>query len=195
MKPARLILTARSRLTVDVTGLGSYGRFKIYGMDLNEGETLVRDEGCLAPGGTSPIRCSESKPTGELWATVDVCNPADQPNTVGIRGSMPNDSRSDAQYMSFRLQYQLSDGTWSDLPGGDHSYRLVGNGESARQGGTNFNLEPTPGASPTVLRGDVSFQWRRGEAVVQSAALSTTAGHLSLAGVDPPGYSASTCTI
>ncbi len=27
----------------------------------------------------------------ELWATVDVCNPKDQPNTVGIRGSMPGD--------------------------------------------------------------------------------------------------------
>jgi len=42
----------------------------------------------------------------ELWATIDVCNPADQRNTVGIRGSMPGDGQShDRMYMSFRLQY------------------------------------------------------------------------------------------
>ncbi len=42
----------------------------------------------------------------ELWATIDVCDPADQPDTVGVRGSMPGDGNAhDRMYMSFRLQY------------------------------------------------------------------------------------------
>ena len=42
----------------------------------------------------------------QLWATIDGCNPSDQPNTVGVRGSMPGDEQSkDEMYMRFRLQY------------------------------------------------------------------------------------------
>ncbi len=29
----------------------------------------------------------------ELWATIDVCDPPDQPNTLGVRGSMPGDGQ------------------------------------------------------------------------------------------------------
>ena len=42
----------------------------------------------------------------ELWSTIDVCSPAAQPNTVGVRGSMPGDRHGhDKMYMRFRLQY------------------------------------------------------------------------------------------
>jgi len=53
----------------------------------------------------------------ELWATIDVCKPADQPNTVGIRGSMPGDGNAhDTMYMSFRLQYmETTTGLWVNL--------------------------------------------------------------------------------
>ena len=53
----------------------------------------------------------------QLWATIDVCNPSDQPNTVGVRGSMPGDDHSkDQMYMSFRLQYMnATTKQWIDL--------------------------------------------------------------------------------
>src|SRR5271170_1853376 len=59
----------------------------------------------------------------ELWATIDVCDPAKKPNTVGIRGSMPGDGHArDSMYMSFRLQY-LDSATkgWINLSSGASS--------------------------------------------------------------------------
>jgi hypothetical protein len=41
----------------------------------------------------------------------------------------------------------------------------------------------------------VSFQWRRGSTVVTSGSKPTTAGRQSLAGADPAGFSAATCSI
>src|ERR1700719_1884116 len=55
----------------------------------------------------------------ELWATIDVCSPTDQPYYVGIRGSMPGDGQGrDRMYMSFRLQYlDSASGRWVNLAG------------------------------------------------------------------------------
>ena len=53
----------------------------------------------------------------ELWATIDVCSPHNQPHTVGVRGSMPgNGVAHDKMYMSFRLQYMdTTTKRWVDL--------------------------------------------------------------------------------
>lgn len=134
----------------------------------------------------------------ELWATIDVCNPADQPNTVGIRGSMPGDKQAhDGMYMSFRLQYlDSATKSWVNLSNGASSgFVAVGSGASPRQGGTSFQLKPVAGKPAVTLRGVVDFQWRRGKKVVVSGAQPTSAGHLSLAGADPANYSAATCVI
>jgi hypothetical protein len=132
----------------------------------------------------------------QLWATINICNPKDQPDIVGVRGSMPSDGRAhDTMYMSFRLQY-LSSTTkhWADLAGTTPSFIAVGRG-TARQGGQSFQLMPVPGKPAFTLRGLVEFQWRRGKTVVQSTRRPTTAGHVSLAGADPRGFSAATCQI
>lgn len=134
----------------------------------------------------------------ELWATIDMCDPSDQPDTVGIRGSMPGDGRAhDHMYMSFRLQYQNAAGQWvNDLAhGATPSFAPVGTGASARQGGTTFTLQPVAGKPAFTLRGVVDFQWRSGGKVLAETALATTAGHRSLAGADPKDYSAATCVI
>jgi hypothetical protein len=133
----------------------------------------------------------------ELWATIDVCNPADQPDTVGVRGSMPGDHHAhDRMYMSLRLQYENASKQWVNLSSGASSgFVAVGSGASARQGGTSFELKPVAGKPAVTLRGVVDFQWRRGNTVVFSTAVPTVAGHKSLAGADPPGYSAATCVI
>ena len=133
----------------------------------------------------------------ELWATIDVCSPADQPDTVGIRGSMPGDRRAgDRMYMSFRLQYLSASKQWVNLASGASSgFVAVGSGASARQGGTSFALKPVAGRPPVTLRGVVDFQWRRGRKTLVSGAEPTSAGHVSLAGADPASYSAATCVI
>lgn len=134
----------------------------------------------------------------ELWATIDVCDPADQPDTVGVRGSMPGDGYAhDSMFMSFRLQY--FDGAtkaWVNLSSGASSgFVAVGGGGAARQAGTSFELKPVAGKPAATLRGVVDFQWRRGKKILVSAAEPTSAGRKSLAGADPAGYSAATCII
>ncbi len=133
----------------------------------------------------------------ELWATIDVCNPADQPNTIGIRGSMPGDGHAhDKMYMSFRLQYMNTSKQWVNLASGASSgFVAVGSGASARQGGTSFELKPVAGKPAVTLRGVVDFEWRQGKTVEVSAAEPSSAGHKSLAGADPANFSAATCVI
>ncbi len=134
----------------------------------------------------------------ELWASVNVCSPKDQPNTIGIRGSMPGDGHpKDVMYMRFKVQYQdATTKQWVDLSqGADSGFLKVGSAGLARQAGRSFQLAPTTGNPTYTLRGDVIFQWRRGGSVLQTATVSTTAGHKSLAGADPRGYSAATCAL
>lgn len=132
----------------------------------------------------------------ELWATIDVCSPKNQPHTVGVRGSMPgNGAKHDKMFMSFRLQYMdTTTKQWVDLvSGATPAFAPVGSGGAARQDGQSFQL--VPGKTPATLRGVVDFQWRRGGTVLESAARTTTAGRKSLAGADPKSFSAATCVI
>jgi hypothetical protein len=134
----------------------------------------------------------------ELWATIDVCNPADQPDTVGIRGSMPGDKHPhDKMFMSFRLQYQdVTTKKWLDLSSGAvPAFVAVGPGGTVRQGGRSFQLVPKAGKPAFTLRGVVDYQWRRGKTVLQSTSRPTSAGHVSLAGADPAGFSSASCLI
>jgi hypothetical protein len=133
----------------------------------------------------------------ELWATVDVCNPADQPNTVGVRGSMPGDGHEhDAMYMRFQLQYlEAKTNSWVNLHGGESGYVAIGSAKSTRQGGWSVQLKPVKGQPPYTIRGDVTFQWRHGSSVVHETTRTTGAGHKSLADADPPNYSAARCMI
>jgi len=131
----------------------------------------------------------------QLWATIDVCNPADQLNTVGVRGSIPSDGHAkDELYMRFRLQYlDSTTGQWVDLgSSADSGFLAVGAAKISRQTGRSFQLVPVAG-KPVTLRGVVSFQWRRGTRV--EYAISRPTGHDSLAGADPKGFSAAECSL
>ena len=134
----------------------------------------------------------------ELWSTIDVCNPPDEPDTVGVRGSMPGNGQSgDVMYMSFALQYlDMTTNVWVNLSTGTApEFVAVGGAKSARQAGRSFQLIPVPGKPAFTLRGVVSFQWRRGTKVLLEVSRPTSAGHKSLAGADPANFSAATCPI
>jgi hypothetical protein len=159
-----------------------------------------------AMAATAPTQPATATPTPsahallssrELWATIDVCSPSDQPDYVGVRGSMPGDKHShDRMYMSFRLQVQTSTTQWTDLSSETNpSYVYVGPGGSVRQDGQSFQLVPKTGMPASTLRGVVDYQWRRGKKILQSASRITTAGHKSVSGADPAGYSRTSCVI
>lgn len=163
---------------------------------------------CAAATAAAPLAdaavTSPSAPLGSslrlssaLWSTIDVCNPSDQPYTVGIRGSMPPDGQPhDAMLMRFRLQYMdPALKRWIDLAGAASSYIAVGSARTARQAGRSFVLYAPPAGGSYTLRGVVSFQWRRGGRVIGAISRASSAGHRSVSGADPPNFSAAVCSI
>lgn len=158
---------------------------------------------CALPAATAGAQKGTVDGSRHLWATVNICDPADPPeeigpNTIGIRASMPGsrDGR-ERMYMRFRLQFfKDADQKWHNVvKGGDTGWTFVGLARyKARQSGRTFRFSPT--ASPTMLlRGKVNYEWRlRGE-VTRRAVKLTTKGHKSTAGAFPPGYSEANCTV
>ena len=128
------------------------------------------------------------------WATVNVCDTAKQPDTIGIRASMPGTPKGARLSMRFRVQYRDGDGNWVDVAGADSRWRTVGIAKGAAvESGWSFDFARPDRA--VTLRGVVKFRWRRGSALPRSAEVATEAGRRSSAGADPPGYSAATCTL
>lgn len=134
----------------------------------------------------------------ELWATVDVCNPHDQPNTIGVRGSMPGDGQAkDTLYIRFRIQYfEPASKQWAYVKqGADSGWLKLGSADVARQAGRSFQFAHVAGRPSFSLRGAVSFQWKRGARVRYETTRVTGAGHRSVAGADPKNYSAAVCVL
>jgi len=151
--------------------------------------------GPLAAGTAAPpVRALAQSP--ELWATVDVCNSPNHPHTVGIRGSMPTDGHPhDVMYMRFLVQsLDATTHQWVDLgKSADSGFVQIGSAKSTRQAGRTFEFKPT--TTSFTMRGLVEFQWRRAGHLVHLASRTTTARHTSLAGAEPKGFSAATCTL
>jgi hypothetical protein len=192
--------------------MGSTGRFRAGGsracltlLALLGTQQLLLPAGVLATSSTpttSPSGSGQVLTPAErrqLWATVDVCNaPDDPPHTIGIRASMPGVSTShEEMYVRFRLQHMESaQDRWVNLSdGADSGYVKIGEAKMARQYGWLFVLKPATGAKALTLRGVVTFQWRNGTTIVQTLSRPTTAGHKSLAGADPPDFSAASCLL
>jgi hypothetical protein len=143
-----------------------------------------------------PSAASAAAPT--IWATVNVCDTANAPNTLGLRGSMPGSSRKGAtMWMRFTGQYRSSRKTWKSVAALDTGYLRIGSAKvGSRQAGHSFRVKAPAKGNSFLLRGLLSFQWRtkKGKAF-KTVRRYTTAGHQSSAGADPPGYSAATCRI
>jgi hypothetical protein len=130
----------------------------------------------------------------DLWATVNVCDTAKQPDVIGIRASMPGTPKGARLTMRFRVQYRTGAGEWEDVEDADSGWRRVGRAKGeAVESGWSFEFEHP--RDPVVLRGVVRFRWRRGDTLPRQAEAATESGHRSSAGADPPGFSAATCTL
>jgi len=134
-----------------------------------------------------------------LWATVNLCDTEQHPDTIGVRASIPGSGiAGERMYLRFQVQYYAAaEGEWHNLAsGGDSGWIPVGSGSfAARQAGRTFRFQAPAGDATEVLRGAVTFEWRRGDRVVRHARKRTTSGHRGQAGGDPPGYSAAVCEL
>lgn len=133
-----------------------------------------------------------------LWATVNICDSEQSPDTLGIRASMPGSGKQgERMWMKFKVQYKAaSDGKWHNFvaEGTDSDFVPVGAAKyKQRQSGWSFPFTLEPGQQ-YELRGVVNFEWRKGTKVVRRAVKATTAGHRTSV-AEPSRYSAATCVL
>jgi hypothetical protein len=130
----------------------------------------------------------------DTWATVNVCDTAKQPDTIGIRASMAGAPKGLRLSMRFRVQYKAANGTWADVEDADSGWRVLGTAQGVpAESGWSFSFAKP--SKPVTLRGVVRFRWRKGDALPRTAEVVTEGGHRSSAGADPVGYSAASCEL
>jgi hypothetical protein len=159
---------------------------------------------CASPAAASPAGAAARGPapdlrkSPDLWATINVCDTLQHPDTIGVRGSMPGNGRRATLWMRFQVQYLAkADGKWHNIDANaDSSWKRVGvASKRVIESGQNFMFQPPGDTGAHTLRGSIRFKWVvRGRAVRKLREI-TEAGHKSTAGADPPGYSAATCQI
>ena len=134
--------------------------------------------------------------TKNLWATVNVCDTAKQPDKMGVRARMPGNGRRGRMYMRFTAQFREGD-TWRRVEGQGRSEWLRA-GRSIfryRELGFTFSFGAPASGHSYLMRGLVQFQWRnRRGRVVERAKRVTEPGHKT-AMADPRGFSAGRCRI
>ena len=120
-------------------------------------------------------------PASDLWATVNRCDPPEQPGAVGVRYSVPRRRGGGAQWARVRLQF--FDGqvrAWRALRSAAGRGRFVrlADGVGTVMSGRTFTF-PLPAAGRRlVLRGRVDVEWRRGRKVLDRRRMLTTSGHV-----------------
>src|SRR3954454_12502242 len=121
-----------------------------------------------------------------LWATVNLCDTPASPDTIGIRGSIPGSGvRGETMFLRFQVQYfSRSEKRWHNiLQGADSGWIAVGSALfRVRQAGWSFRFAAPANGKSDLLRGAVTFEWRKRTKVVRRARKRTTSGHASAAG-------------
>jgi hypothetical protein len=147
----------------------------------------------------APAGAADFQKSRHLWATVNVCDTERNPDTLGIRASMPGLRRKrESLWMRFRVQYFAhSEQRWHNFTTGgtDSGYvRVARHGRHrVRQSGYMFPFSPQVG-DRYLLRGAVEFQWRRRGRVMRNARELTTANRRPTV-ADPDGWSEATCEV
>jgi hypothetical protein len=140
-----------------------------------------------------------SKRAPEVWATVNACDTKLSPNQIGIRGWMPGLARYTRMYMRFRVQFQNAEGEWKTVKSSELTdsgwVRVAAGRRGEHDAGWTFEFKPPTSGGAHVLRGVVSFEWRKGRRVLQRTKAFTEAGHPGTVGAEPADFSAETCEI
>jgi hypothetical protein len=151
-----------------------------------------------AASGPSPTTIHAAVATArhsrDLWTTVNVCTPRRKPHTVGVRAQMP--ALGFSAWLSMEIQLDF----WNKahrrfMPvAGSGATRLVQLGivsAGLEQGGYNFVLPVHAG----LLRGTVTYRWRRNGQLLLTQTRHTVAGHPRADQGVPAHYSAATCRV
>ena len=158
----------------------------------------------LAPATVTAEHARAPRPTNlsrsrDLWATINVCDTRAHANMIGIRGSMPGlGNRRSRLSMRIRVQYKAkSDGRWHGAGRlADSGWKAIGSTiRQVIESGRDFRFTPPSDGGSHLLRGSVSFRWKRGGRIVARQHRFTRSGHKTTAGADPAGDSAGRCEI
>jgi hypothetical protein len=124
-----------------------------------------------------------------LWATVNICDTKQHPDTIGVRGQMPSLGFSADLWMNVQINYwNFAKSKFVRDPGVSKNVSLGRPMNRIIQGGANFRFKP-----PVVLSGTVTFQWKLAGKVIGQATRQTGYHYKHVDGGDPPGYSQPTC--
>jgi len=121
------------------------------------------------------------------WATINACDPAEDPGSVGVRVSVPN-RRDAAQWVRIRIQFfDGTLGSWRVVrSGGDGGFMKLSDGGGRVFGGTTFTFTPPKAGSQLKLRGLVDVEWRSGKRVVSRSQITTPLGTCTSSGPTRP---------
>ena len=113
-----------------------------------------------APHPATARRCSCAR--RELWATIDVCNPADQPTpwASAARCRATDAARPDVHELPAAVP-EPHHRQWCDLAPGQHRVRRCRRRADRAPGRASFQLKPTAGQAGVHAARIVDFQWRR----------------------------------
>lgn len=144
-----------------------------------------------------PAHAAQAKPD-LLWATVNICDSEQSPDTLGVRASIPGTGRrNERMYLRFRAQwFSRAEQRWREFEaeGFDSGWVSVGSARfRARQSGWTFPFKVEAGQS-IELRAVVRYEWRRGGKVARREVRRTRSRHRT-PNSEPAGYSAATCEI
>jgi hypothetical protein len=146
----------------------------------------------------APADAAQVKRSEDLWATVNVCDTADEPNVIGIRASMPGLGRRAQLYVRFQVQYLAkADGKWHNIESNaDSGYVKLGVSRNrVIESGRNFTFLPPSDGGAHTMRGAVTFMWKVKGRTVERLRRFTEGGHPNTVNSDPAGYTAATCQI
>jgi hypothetical protein len=149
--------------------------------------------------------------TPRLWATVNICDTAASPDSMGIRAGMPGNASGQRTFMRFRAEYwsrSLQDWAPVSGEGGQSPWVYAGPARyERRQAGWTFQFAPPPAGVTFTMRAIVEFEWRKrirvGAAggkrvrsrVVRTVTRTTETGIHGVEGGDPAGTSKAFCLV
>ena len=151
---------------------------------------------------------AEARPNPALWATVNRCDTATAPNSMGVRAAMPGDGTRQRMYVRFTAQfYSHKRVRWLTAAGSGQSPWLYAGLARYRslQAGWTFPFAPPPQGTVFRVRALAEFQWRSRRRVGRRKQVRwvvtmrrkrvTEANVRGAEGGDPAGTSRGSCDI
>ncbi len=128
----------------------------------------------------------------DLWATVNICNTNRHQDVIGIRAQMPALGFPAQLWMDFVIdRFSSASATFEPYPRATTLVRLGTSSQGDNQGGASFLFPSHAG----LLRGRVTFEWRRGGRTIGRTNRITVAGHPRAMHGDPLHFSSAKCLI